>query len=182
MLNFSYSQIKNSRNPLTHVDEDVELSKDFFDRSKELLEDAKNVHVSGDFFYDEPFVTGNFTVEADVIAPSTRSLKPVKLHQEFNFTENYSEVEPTQEQLDEEETIVTVKDDKIDLQKAVEDNLLLSLPSVILTPQEKSEGDFPEGEGWKVISQAAYQEEQSNKENPAFAKLKDLFKDEKNKE
>ena len=159
MLNFSYSQIKNSRNPLTHVDEDVELSKDFFDRSKELLEDAKNVHVSGDFFYDEPFVTGNFTVEADVIAPSTRSLKPVKLHQEFNFTENYSEVEPT-----------------------VEDNLLLSLPSVILTPQEKSEGDFPEGEGWKVISQAAYQEEQSNKENPAFAKLKDLFKDEKNKE
>lgn len=41
MLNFSYSQIKNSRNPLTHADEDVELSKDFFDRSKELLEDAK---------------------------------------------------------------------------------------------------------------------------------------------
>lgn len=64
-------------------------------------------------------------------------MKPVKLHQEFNFTENYSEVEPTQEQLDEEDTIVTVKDDKIDLQKAVEDNLLLSLPSVILTPQEK---------------------------------------------
>lgn len=182
MLNFSYSQIKNSRNPLTHADEDVELSKDFFDRSKELLEDAKNVHVSGDFFYDEPFVTGNFTVEVDVVAPSTRSLKPVKLHQKFNFTENYSEVEPTQEQLDEEDTIVTVKDDKIDLQKAVEDNLLLSLPSVILTPQEKNEGDFPEGKGWKVISQAAYQEEQSNKENPAFAKLKDLFKDEKNKE
>ena len=57
MLKFSYSQIKNSRNPLTHVDENVELSKEFFDRSKELLEDANNVHVTGDFFYDEPFVT-----------------------------------------------------------------------------------------------------------------------------
>ena len=150
MLKFSYSQIKNSRNPLTHVDENVELSKEFFDRSKELLEDAKNVHVTGDLFYDEPFVTGNFTVEAD-------------------------------EQLDEEDTIVTVKDDTIDLQKAVEDNLLLSLPSVILTPEEEAKGDFPEGEGWKVVSQEAYQEQQSNKENPAFAKLKDLFKDEKNK-
>ena len=168
MLKFSYLQIKNSRNPLTHVDENVELSKEFFDRSKELLEDANNVHV-----------TGNFTVEADVVAPSTRSLKPVEMHQKFSFTENYSEVEPTQEQLDEEDTIVTVKDDTIDLQKAVEDNLLLSLPSVILTPEEEAKGDFPEGEGWKVVSQEAYQEQQSNKENPAFAKLKDLFKDEK---
>ena len=181
MLKFSYLQIKNSRNPLTHVDENVELSKEFFDRSKELLEDANNVHVTGDFFYDEPFVTGNFTVEADVVAPSTRSLKPVEMHQKFSFTENYSEVEPTQEQLDEEDTIVTVKDDTIDLQKAVEDNLLLSLPSVILTPEEEAKGDFPEGEGWKVVSQEAYKEQQSNKENPAFAKLKDLFKDEKNK-
>lgn len=79
MLNFSYSQIKNSRNPLTHVDEDVELSKDFFDRSKELLEDAKNVHVSGDFFYDDPFVTGNFTVEADVIETADKKIYiPIK--------------------------------------------------------------------------------------------------------
>ena len=85
MLKFSYLQIKNSRNLLTHVDENVELSKEFFDRSKELLEDANNIHVTGDFFYDEPFVTGNFTVEADVVAPSTRSLKPVKMHQKFNI-------------------------------------------------------------------------------------------------
>lgn len=56
MLKFSYLQIKNSRNLLTHVDENVELSKEFFDRSKELLEDANNIHVTGDFFYDEPFV------------------------------------------------------------------------------------------------------------------------------
>ena len=70
----------------------------------------------------------------------------------------------------------------IDLQKAVEDNLLLSLPSVILTPEEESEGDFPEGKGWKVVSQEDYQKEQSNKENPAFAKLKDLFNDDKKNE
>ena len=52
---------------------------------------------------------------------------------------------------------------------------------MILTPEEEAKGDFPAGEGWKVVSQEAYQEQQSNKENPAFAKLKDLFKDEKNK-
>lgn len=181
MLNYSYSQIKNSRNPLTHIESDVELRPEFFERSKELLNDAKNVHVSGDLFYQEPFVTGNFTVEADVEAPSTRSLKPVKLHQKFNFTENYSDVKPTQEQLEEEDTIIKVEKDMIDLQTAVEDNLLLSLPSVILTDDEKENGDFPEGQNWKVISEQEYQENQSNKENPAFAKLKDLFKDQDKK-
>lgn len=181
MLNYSYSQIKNSRNPLTHIESDVELRPEFFERSKELLNAAKNVHVSGDLFYQEPFVTGNFTVEADVEAPSTRSLKPVKLHQKFNFTENYSDVKPTQEQLEEEDTIIKIEKDMIDLQTAVEDNLLLSLPSVILTDDEKENGDFPEGQNWKVISEEEYQEDQSNKENPAFAKLKDLFKDQDKK-
>lgn len=177
MLNYSYSQIKNSRNPLTHIDSDVELRAEFFERSKELLNKAENVHVSGDFFYQEPFVTGNFTVKADVEAPSTRSLKPVKLHQNFTFTENYSDVKPTQEQLEEEDTIIKVENDLIDLQTAVEDNLLLSLPSVILTEDEKENGDFPAGNEWRVVSEKEYQEEKSEQENPAFAKLKDLFKD-----
>lgn len=181
MLNYSYSQIKNSRNPLTHIDSDVELRPEFFERSKELLNKAENVHVSGDFFYQEPFVTGNFTVEADVEAPSTRSLKPVKLHQDFSFTENYSDVKPTQEQLEEEDTIIKIENDLIDLQTAVEDNLLLSLPSVILTEDEKENGDFPAGNEWRVVSEKEYQEEKSEQENPAFAKLKDLFKDQDKK-
>ena len=54
MLKFSYSQIKNSRNLLTHVDENVELSKVFFDWSKELLEDANKINVTGVLFYDKP--------------------------------------------------------------------------------------------------------------------------------
>ena len=182
MLTYSYSQIRNSHAPLTHIDTDVELSPEFFERSKNLIIDAKNVHVTGDFFYQEPFVTGNFTVNADVVAPSTRSLEPVKFHEEFSFTENYSETEPTQEQLEEEETIVVVKDDKIDLQTAVEDQLLLHLPSVILTEEEEKDDIFPKGDDWKVISEEDYQNEQSNRENPAFAKLKDLFKDKSDKD
>lgn len=178
MLEYSFTQIKNSNNPLTPVDSDVELSHDFFERSKELLISADDVHVKGQFFYDELFVTGSFTVEANVVVPSTRSLKPVSLHQKFDFTENYSEVKPTQEQLDEEDTIITIKDDVIDLQTAIEDNLLLSLPSVALTREEKDDDLYPEGNGWKVVSEQEHQEGQQNKVNPAFAKLKNLFDDE----
>ena len=181
MLEYSFSQIKNDRNPLVEVDEDVELSPEFFERSKDLLIDAKDIHVKGQFFYDEPFVTGNFTVTADVVVPSTRSLKPVSLHQEFNFTENYSEVKPTQEQLEDEETIIQVKNDRIDLQKAIEDNLLLSLPSVVLTKEEDEKNIYPEGQGWKVISEQEHENEVKEKVNPAFASLKHMFDEDKKK-
>lgn len=181
MLKYSFSQIKNDRSPLVEVDEDVELRPEFFERSKNLIIDAKNVHVKGQFFYDEPFVTGNFTVTADVVAPSTRSLAPVSMHQDFNFTENYSEVKPTPEQLEDEETIIQVKDDQIDLQTAIEDNLLLSLPSVVLTKDEDKKEIYPEGQGWKVVSETEHENEAKEKVNPAFASLKHLFDDENKK-
>ncbi|QNQ80139.1 YceD family protein [Lactobacillus sp. PV034] len=181
MLEYSFSQIKNDRNPLVDIDEDISLRPPFFARSQGLLRKAKNVHVKGQFFYDEPFVTGNFTVTADVEVPSTRSLTPVAMHEEFNFTENYSEIKPTPEQLEDEETIIQVKDDKIDLQTAVEDNLLLNIPSVVLTKDEDENNIYPAGQGWKVVSEADHEKEAKEKVNPAFASLKQLLdKDDKN--
>jgi len=43
---------------------------------------------------------GNFQVEADVVAPSSRSLAPVPMHLNFSFTENYLDREPTNEEND----------------------------------------------------------------------------------
>ena len=54
MLELSFSRIRNSSEPLTHIERDVEMRPEFFKRSKDLLIDAKNVYVSGDLFYQEP--------------------------------------------------------------------------------------------------------------------------------
>ena len=51
MLEISFSKIENASEPLTHIERDVEMRPEFFKRSKELLIDAKNVHLSGDLFY-----------------------------------------------------------------------------------------------------------------------------------
>ena len=75
MLELSFSRIRNSSEPLTHIERDVEMRPEFFKRSKDLLIDAKNVYVSGDLFYQEPFVTGNFHVTADLVVPSSRILQ-----------------------------------------------------------------------------------------------------------
>lgn len=187
MLELSFSRIQNSKEPLTHIERDLEMRPEFFKRSKDLLIDAKNVKVSGDLFYQEPFVTGSFHVTADLVVPSSRSLKPVDYHEDFTFTENYLDRKPTKEELEENDTIVQVENDQIDLQTAVEDNILLHIPTTILTPEEKEKNIFPEGQGWEVVSEASFEEGKKNQVNPAFAKLKVLFdgqdndKDNKNK-
>lgn len=175
MLEISFSKIQNAAEPLTHIERDVEMRPEFFKRSKDLLIDAKNVHVSGDLFFQEPFVTGNFHVTADLVVPSSRSLNPVDYHEDFTFTENYIDHKPTKEELEDNDTIVQVEDDVIDLQTAVEDNMLLNIPTTILTPEEKEKNIYPEGKDWEVISESAFEEGKKNQVNPAFAKLKVLL-------
>lgn len=181
MLEISFSKIQNSSEPLVHLEKEVTMRPEFFKRSKDLLIDAKNVHLTGDLFYQEPFVTGNFHVTADLVVPSSRSLKPVEYHEDFTFTENYIDRKPTKEELEDNDTIVVVDNDKIDLQTAVEDNILLNIPVTILTPEEKEKNIYPEGQGWEVISEAAFEEGKKNQVNPAFAKLKVLLDDKDNK-
>ncbi|MBD5431824.1 MAG: DUF177 domain-containing protein [Lactobacillus sp.] len=178
MLSLNFSRIKNSGMPLTHIDQEVEVRPEFLERAKDLLFEVKNIHVTGDLFYDEPYVTGNFQVSADLVVPSSRSLKPVPYHEEFTFTENYSRDTPSKDELEENsDPIVKVENDTIDLQTAVEDNILLNIPAKILTEKESKDNIYPEGNGWEVISQAAFDEGKKNQINPAFEKLKDLFPD-----
>lgn len=185
MLSVNFSKVKTSSAPLTHIDRNLELRPEFLQRSKKLLYDAQDIHVTGDLFYDEPYVTGNFEVTADLTVPSSRSLKPVKYHEEFKFTENYTIDKPTKEELDDNpDPVVKVEDDIIDLQTAVEDNVLLNIPTTILTPEEKKDHIFPEGKDWEVISEKDFDEGKKNQINPAFAKLKVLLQnndDKKNK-
>mgnify|MGYP000131594233 FL=1 len=114
-----------------------------------------------------------------MVVPSSRSLKPVDYHEDFTFTENYIDRKPTKVELEDNDTIVQVENDMIDLQTAVEDNILLHIPVTILTPEEKEKDVYPEGNGWEVVSQATFDEGKKNQINPAFAKLKNLFDDKK---
>jgi len=95
----------------------------------------------------------------------------------FSFTENYLDREPTNEEKEEVDMIVPIDKDTIDLQTAIEDNLLLSLPTTILTKDEEENNEFPQGTGWEVVSEESLEKQNEEKINPAFAKLKDLFPD-----
>lgn len=175
MLQYSFEQLHDQTSLPKKVDEDVTITPAFKKRSQRLINAAHNLHVQGHFFADGDYVTGSFQVTAEVEAPSTRSLQPVLLHQDFNFTETYCDHQPTAEELENYPDLIVAEDGMIDLQTAVEDNLLLSLPSTILTPAELKDNLYPHGQGWEVISEQEAAKTQKDKPNPAFAKLKGLF-------
>lgn len=166
---------------MTHIDEMVKMRPEFFERSKKLVYQVKSVHLTGDLFYNVPYVTGDFHVEIELVVPSSRSLKPVDFQENFHFCENYTEEPVDKEEVEESDIpIVKIENDIIDIQTAVEDNLLLHIPSTILTPDEQKKGLYPKGEGWAVISEAEFEESKKKQINPAFAKLKELLNQKNN--
>lgn len=176
MLALNFSKIENSSAPMIHLERTVQLPASFFARSKKMLFKADNVRVKGNLFYQEPYVVGNFIVRASLVVPSSRSLRPVKFDEHFSFTENYSLANPTKEELAANpDPIVKVKDDLIDLQKAVEDNILLHIPTTVLTKEERVNHLYPAGKNWEVISEKEFAAGKRNQINPAFAKLKTLL-------
>lgn len=181
MFTINFSQVKNSKEPITSVKQEVQVRSEFLERSKNLVYEVKNVIVTGQLFYNSPYVTGDFRVKTKLVVPSSRSLAPVDFKQDFHFSENYTEDNVSKEKLDESEIpIVKVDDDRIDLQTAIEDNILLNIPITILTPEEEKEDIYPEGEGWSVISEETFDKSKQDRVNPAFAKLKTLFDENNN--
>ena len=178
MLTLNFTQIKNSNEPLTHIECELELTEEFIKRSHGLVYQVDNVIVSGDAFYNQPYVTGDFQVQACLVVPSSRSLKPVEFTENFRFSENYTDTDIAKEEIDESDIpIVKVKNEVINLQKAIEDNVLLNIPTTILTEEERDQNIYPEGNGWAVISEDEFDKKEKEQINPAFAKLKDLFKE-----
>lgn len=176
MLTLNFAQIKNSKEPLTHIECEVQPEKEFLKRSQNLVYQVKNIKLSGAVFYNQPYVTGDFHVVAQLVVPSSRSLEPVDFQEDFHFSENYTDTDVAKEESAESEIpIVKVENEIIDLQKAIEDNILLHIPTTILTKKEEQENLYPRGKGWSVISEDDFVKEQKEQVNPAFAKLKDLF-------
>ena len=141
--------LKNS----VHVnfDEDVTIDAHAFDGNL-LIEDTKDVHVSGSGFLDDEndrFYC-ELRVEGTMIVPDSITGEAI----EYPFVSEDTRV---------------VSGEVIDLMDAIIDAILLEVP---LEVSDVQEGEYPEGNGWKVYSEAEYQESRKDLIDPRLAKLK----------
>lgn len=168
MLKWTRSELlKNS----VHVtfDEDVTVDPKEFEGNN-LIHSVEDVHVSGTGFLDDEndrFYC-EIHVEGVMIVPDSITGEEIEYPFESDSNETYSFEES------DEEDVRLISDEVIDLNDAIIEVILLEVP---LEVSDIEEGEYPEGDGWKVYSEAEYQKSRAEEIDPRLAKLKQ-FKNE----
>lgn len=157
----------------------VDLESSLTERSDEILK-ADPIEIDGWIIVEGEstyFVDANLSAKLTV--PSTRSLEPVDIECEAKLQETYLApgfVPESTESL-EDDIVVELDSNELDLQKSIEDCIILAIPSKVLTASEAQSDDLPKGNDWEVLTEDAHRKavnKQAAEDSP-FAALKDLF-------
>ncbi|MFC6322224.1 DUF177 domain-containing protein [Companilactobacillus baiquanensis] len=185
MLNWNVSDIRKYKDKPFGFKEEIDIETELKSRSKDIL-NADKVMVDGQLFNDNGLVISDIKVSTNVTLPSTRSLKEVKVPLEFRINEAYNIDNVDTEEFEENTIIIPIdeEDPVINVYESIVDNILLNVPTQVLTVEEREENLMPSGNNWTVISEEDYnkQKEEDKQVNPEFVKLKNLFKDTDNEE
>lgn len=156
-------------------DEMLELKNELMARDSNVL-NLSVVEVNGTVSYEDGFYDLFFVADYQITVPSTRSLEPVSLNESTTVHEVYVRADSHQD-FSEDDFIMVLEDDELSLDEAVADNILLEIPSRVLTDEEKSAEELPAGENWQVLSEEGYEaaREKEKEENSPFKDLDKLF-------
>lgn len=148
-------------------DENIELADDVFSSSG-LIQGVKDLHVYGNGFFDsenELFMC-DLHIEGTMICPDAITNEPIEVPLDTESHETYAFAP-----VEDDDSIRIVTDEVIDLLPAVIDNILLEVP---ISVTEADEDALPSGDGWRVLTEDAYEHEKKSEGDPRLAKLKEF--------
>lgn len=180
MLNWDVQEVRKYKDKPFDFKEQLDIEKDLKERYSDIIS-AQPVDVSGNLFNDRGLVISDVKVAVKLTVPSTRSLAPVDLTLEFRINEAYNIDNIDTEDIEDYAIIIPIDDDNptINVYESIVDNILLNIPTQVLTEKEKTQDIMPSGKNWAVISEDEFKKQKEEEHvNPEFAKLKNLFKDE----
>ncbi|CUS26065.1 hypothetical protein FC70_GL000538 [Paucilactobacillus oligofermentans DSM 15707 = LMG 22743] len=183
-MKWSLKELQRYKNEPLHVKEQLDLNEMLTERFPDQVMAVEPVLVDGYVSFKDGDVMLTLKVNTTLTVPSSRSLKPVQLPTQFDITEFYlSDASHMDRYEVDEAALVLDEDQKIDLDEAVGENLLLAIPLRVLADDESEDGDdMPTGSGWEVVSEEDYigNEPKPNTVDPRLAKLKALLPDQDN--
>lgn len=160
------------------IDQVSDIKAALLERSPEIL-DVSPVVVKGQISHEAGLYLLTYEMTYTITLPSSRSLEPVALENSQAVNEVFIEQKDvaTKTELVEEDLVLILEDEQIDLVDSLVDNILLNLPSRVLTAQEEADDDLPSGTNWSVLTESQYEaQKQADKEaNSPFAGLSGLF-------
>lgn len=175
-MKWTIRKLRDSKDELITVEADLDITEQAISRDDSIIH-LEPVHVSGYFVVREPDIILHCNADVVITLPSTRSLKPVKVDLSFPIKERYVYPEDDVNADDYEETTIVLEHDYIDLEQAVLETLLLSLPQRVVGPDEQEE-ELPKGNDWAVLTEDEYHQQQEAAKpdvDPRLAKLQSLL-------
>ena len=175
-MKWTIRKLRDSRDELVPIEVDVDIKEQAISRDDSIIH-LEPVHVSGYFVVREPDIILHCNADVVITLPSTRSLKPVEVDLTFPIKERYVYPEDDVNADDYEETTIVLEHDYINLEQAVLETLLLSLPQRVVGPDEVEE-DLPKGNHWAVLTEDEYHQQQDEAKpeiDPRLAKLQSLL-------
>lgn len=159
----------------------LDLQAELQERNQEILA-VSPITVVGQVRFEADLYLLEYHVSYDITMASSRSMKPVTWHEAYPVTEIFVESEDHLKENDllEADLVLIIEEEAIVLDESVADNILLQLPSKVLTPEEEAGEAFPSGDNWTVMTEADFERESQKKKeaNSPFAQLQGLFDEE----
>lgn len=185
-MKWNVSQVREYRGEPMPIEQTANREEALMERNQELLA-VSDIKATGFLIYDNRAILASFNIDYTITLPSSRSLEPVVVACHVPINETYvtdEEILANPEYAD--EAIFLIENNEVDLTSAIDDAILLNIPSQVLTEEEENSDDMPEGSGWTVISQENYQQKRETEKeesvDPRLASLKALLEDEENEE
>lgn len=158
----------------------LDLHEELQARNSEVL-GLSPVQVSGNVRFESGFFFLDYQMTYDITLASSRSLKPVVLHESQEVNELFvaNEAVLKEQDLIDEDMVLVVENDRIVLDESVADNILLAIPIKVLSPDEEAEKDLPSGQSWTLMTEETFQQQAQEKKeaNSPFAQLQGLFEE-----
>lgn len=177
---FHINDIKKQENGIL-FDQQLDIFSSISEREPSILA-LDDVHAVGTISYESGLYRLTYQLTYRLTMPSSRSAKPVVLNEVYDISEVFGNLDSgliTPEVI-EEEFVIPIEGDTISLDESVIDNIILNVPSRVLSPDETDSDELPSGDSWTVLTQEQFEQLKLEKEreNSPFAALENLFDEE----
>lgn len=176
-MKWSIGELRRYKDEPLIISETLDVEKALKQRDSEVLA-VQPVQVEGLLTVDGMEYLLHYRLKTVVTVPSSRSLEPVDLPLDIAVDEVFMTRDQWSALEESEEEIIVLENDLIDLDNSVEDNILLAIPMQVLTEAERNATELPKGNGWEVITEDDFIQQQTESKpqvDPRLAKLSELL-------
>lgn len=178
-MKWSLNELHRYSDEPLHFNSTFDLKASLIKRFPKEILDAQPMKVDGYVNYDDGDATVSAHVQGQITVPSSRSLQPVQMTLDFDYSETYTVGEDHLERYEDDDVVFVLPHDHqtIDFDKSLVENIYEQIPTRVLTPDEQLHDKLPSGKGWAVTEEVAQEHQDTDHVDPRFAKLKNLFPD-----